>query len=279
MKLRGQDPRVRRREHQDPNTSNLLRLFCVGNSYRLRVFAGQSATRHSRANPGEPRCEKDRGSRQVGEASSPQITRASTTLTPRGRAHASTHPPLPQPPADTCRRPSSHTARSAAALRFPERTTRSRSALARVSGPGGAEGHPRIPSVEGATQANASRARRSCMVLEGKDTAQPRVKHQRSHPRRRDHAGGGFIAEPRPKGARTAGRGTRLLLLAEPLCSSSSLRSERIISPPTLLPSPTAKRPLTHSATSGLRSGVSPPCPHPTPGHWFRKKDKLSSGT
>lgn len=108
MKLRGQDPRVRRREHRDPNTSNLLRLFWVGNSYRFRVSAGQSATRHPRANPGEPRCEKDRGSRRVREASSPQITRASNTRTPRGHTHASTHPPLPQPPADTCRRPRSH---------------------------------------------------------------------------------------------------------------------------------------------------------------------------
>lgn len=92
LKLRGQNPRVRRREHQDPNTSNQLRLFWVGNSYRLRVPAGQSATRHPRANPGEPRCEKDRGSRPV-EASSPHITRAAPTRTPRGRAHAGTHSP------------------------------------------------------------------------------------------------------------------------------------------------------------------------------------------
>lgn len=93
LKLSGQDPWVRRREHQDINTSNLLRLFWVGNSYRLRVPVGQSATRYARANPGEPRCENNRRSRRVGEASSPQITCASATRTPRGRALAGTHSP------------------------------------------------------------------------------------------------------------------------------------------------------------------------------------------
>lgn len=57
---------------------------------------------------------------------------------PRGHpaaAHMRAHIP-PQPPADTCRRPRSHTTRSAAASRFFARTTRSRSALARVPGLG-----------------------------------------------------------------------------------------------------------------------------------------------
>lgn len=67
--------------------------------------------------------EKDRGYRRVGEASSPQITRASTTRTPRGRAHASTHRPRSFP-RTRVGAPRSHTTRSAAASRFPGRNYR-----------------------------------------------------------------------------------------------------------------------------------------------------------
>lgn len=92
MKLRGQGPRVRRREHKDPNTSNLLRLFWVGNSYRLRVPAGQLAIRHPR---GKPRRTKVRKGLWI------QAGRRSIHTTDHTRVH---HADTPRP--RTCERTS-----------------------------------------------------------------------------------------------------------------------------------------------------------------------------
>lgn len=102
-----------REERRDPKTSNLLRLLWAGNSYRLRVPAGGHWPPR-----GRPRRTKVRKGasipQRVGEASSAQ---------PAG-AHVRAHAP-PQPPADTCRRPRTLIARSAAPSLFPARTTRS----------------------------------------------------------------------------------------------------------------------------------------------------------
>lgn len=65
--------------------------------------------------------------------------RAPATRTPLGRAHTAAHMRAhapPQPPADTCRRPRSRIARSAALSRFPARTMRSGSTLTRGAGLG-----------------------------------------------------------------------------------------------------------------------------------------------